>query len=107
MIGLILIIFLAKPFYQLAEEHKKNKWIFAILGVATYYVGAFIGGLILGLILELFSITFFEEFSDLQLGLIALPFGLLSCFGLYKVLEKKWSKSLSVENLEILDEELL
>ena len=106
MIGLILIYFLAKPFYQLAEEHKKNKWVFAILAIITYYAGAFVGGLVLGLILELSGVSIFDNFSDIQLGLIALPFGLLSCFGLYKFLEKKWKKT-AFENLEILDDELL
>ncbi len=44
MLGLFLLYFIGKIFYQLAEAHNKNKWVFAILGVIAYYAGTFLGG---------------------------------------------------------------
>ncbi len=106
MLGLILLIFIAKPFYQMAEERKKNKWLFAFFGVAAYYSGSFMGGVVLVVVFNLFGWAAINEFSDIQIGLMALPFGLLSCYGLYKGLEKKWKKN-TFESLEIIDDELL
>ena len=33
MLGLLLIYFIGKYFYDLAAEFEKNKWLYAILGV--------------------------------------------------------------------------
>lgn len=89
MLGFLLIYFIWKYYSELAFEHNKSKWGYALLGIATYYVGTFIGGLAIGLI-DLFADTDLLESNSLILGLIALPFGLLFVWGLYKLLEKKW-----------------
>jgi hypothetical protein len=89
MIGLLLIYFLGKYFYDLAERFDKSKWGFAVLGVVSYYVGTFIGGILLFLFYEIFMTAAIIELNDWVLNLLALPFGLLAAFGLYKFLERR------------------
>ena len=107
MLGLFLIYFIGKRFYDLAVIFDKNKWAFAIAGIATYYAGAFMGGFILALIYELWGTSSFSETNEFVLNLIALPFGITACFGLYKLLEKNWKRKSAIINPDILDDELV
>ena len=93
MLGLVLLYWIGKYFYKLAEEHNKSLWGFAILGVVTYYAGTLIFGFLLGLVAELISPGFFDDFNETLLGFIILPFGLLTCYLLYLYLEKTWKKT--------------
>lgn len=43
MIDFLLTYFIGKAFYDLASQHKKHKWEFAISGIAVYY-GAVLNG---------------------------------------------------------------
>lgn len=92
MIGLVLIYFMGKAFYDLAAEYDRSMWGFAILGVVTYYFGTFIGGIVLVIAFELWSTTPIESLSEFTIGVMALPFGLLACAGLYFLLKRIWSK---------------
>lgn len=103
MLSIILIYFIGKPFYNLAEAHYKNKWIFAILGVVTYYGGTFLGGFILGVFIAFGYMESLLTLPELVLGLLTLPFGLLACWGLYAILKNIWSKAVPAENNEALD----
>lgn len=98
MLGIILLIVIGKYFYKLAEDFDKNKWGYAILGIAGYYAGTIIGGIILGLILVfIYSDIEIESMSENRLGLIALPFGLISAYILHYFLKKKWKKEREIE----------
>jgi hypothetical protein len=83
--------------------YKKNKWVFALLGVGSYYLGTFIGGIILGVLSELDIIGPVDSMPSVVIGLLALPSGALTCWGFYKILEKSWSKAIMVEQSEVLD----
>jgi hypothetical protein len=89
MIGLIWIYFIGKPFFRLSEEYYKNKWLFAILGIASFYLGQLIAGAIMGFVSVLLDYHI-EKLGDLLLGLMCLPFGLLASWGLYRLLKKRW-----------------
>jgi uncharacterized membrane protein HdeD (DUF308 family) len=95
MLGLILIYFIGKKFYQLADKYDKNKWGHAISGVITYYAGAFVFGMLIGVAIELWGSISVLEMNDMVLGLIAMPFGILSVFGLYVFLKKRYEKNAS------------
>lgn len=101
MLSLLFIYFLGKPFYILAEKHKQNVWLFAILGVVAYYISLILGGILLGILSVLLSLGF-EEMSETLLGIFTIPFGLLGCWGFYKLLEQKWNKmiQLQIENID-------
>jgi hypothetical protein len=102
MLSLLFIYFLGKPFYTLAEKHKQNVWLFAILGVLSYYLSIILSGVFLGILDVLLSLGF-EEMSETVVGLFTIPFGLLGCWGFYKLLEHKWKKMIQVE-IETIDE---
>jgi len=107
MLGLLLIYFIGRAFYRLAGKHDKSEWGFALIGVVAYYFGTFVAGILLAIFYEFFATGSIDEMNDLALGLIAMPFGLLACLILYKILEKQWQQKPSISsNYDILDEEL-
>lgn len=94
MLGIVLIYFIGKKFYDLADNYKKNQWLYGILGVVSYYAGTFILGIFLGLYYEFGSSSgSIDDLGDLGLSLIAIPAGLLSCYIFYTLLERNWEKN--------------
>ena len=100
MLGLILLYWIGKYFYKLAEEYDKSKWGFAIIGIVTYYAGIFMFGFITGIVIELTAPGAIDSINETLLGLMMLPFGILSCYLLYKYLDKTWEKSLPIDEIE-------
>lgn len=111
MLGIFLIYFIGKQFFDLAKEYNRNEWGYAVLGAVMYYVGTFVGGIILALIFFLIDGDFnaFDEIDDLLLSLMGLPFGLFMSWLTYQFLEKKFNKdgsAINTLNDNILDEGL-
>ncbi|MEZ4829954.1 MAG: hypothetical protein R3C61_27280 [Bacteroidia bacterium] len=102
MLGLILIYFIGKYFYELADDHNKSKWGFAILGVVSYYAGTIIGGSVIGIIYGLTG-NMPDDTDTFLLGLLAIPVGLLTCVGLYFLLKKMWSKE-EIQKEDLIDQ---
>ena len=107
MIGIVFIYFVGKKFYTLAEEKHKKKWLYAILGVLSYYFGLITGGIFLGILLEIFMPGTIDSMNDIALSLLCIPFGLLACFGLYWIFKYAWqgdeiieTNDFPAENLE-------
>jgi membrane-bound ClpP family serine protease len=92
MLGLFLLYFVGKAFYTLAENHSKSKWGFGILGVLSYYFGLVLGGFVLFFIFEFGFSQSLEETNDILVSVLALPFGVLTCWGFYQLLKSRWSK---------------
>jgi hypothetical protein len=103
MIGLILIYFVGKAYYDLAGQYAKSQWGYAILGVGSYYGGQFLAGILAGIIIELWWPGELDSMSDITLGLMALPFGVLCCWGLYKYFQKSWANAVVINS----DDQLL
>ena len=91
MLGLFVIYFIGRSYYQLAKEHEKSSWGFAILGVLTYYSGSFLFGILIGITIEIVSPGTVSGMNEFVLGLIALPFGVLTTVGLYHLLKHIWN----------------
>lgn len=87
MLTIILIIFIGKHFIKLAEAYNKNKWLYAVLGVISYYAGSIIGGVIIGVLSEVFG-WYIDWENTLLMTLIAIPFG-LGTVALFHYLLKK------------------
>ena len=93
-------------FYDLAELHHKNKWGYAILGVASYYIGTFIFGVVLAIFSEVFELGLFDGMNDWSLNMLALPFGLLASWGTYSFLKRDLKKRKKLFQDDILDDDL-
>jgi len=101
MLGLVLIYWIGKYFYVLAEKYNQNKWLFAVLGVVMYYFGTLVAGVFIGIAIEVFDVDFNLE-NTFLLSVIALPFGIAFCWTFYYLLEKSWKKIASqpIENID-------
>lgn len=91
MIGLVLLYFVGKAFYDLAGLNNKGQWLYAILGVGSYYAGLIIGSILIAVGYELF-IGSVDEVNDTLLSILALPIGVLACWGFYRILKNSWEK---------------
>ncbi|MCX2742986.1 hypothetical protein OO013_03865 [Mangrovivirga sp. M17] len=103
MLGFIFLFWIGKYFYNLAERFGRSKWGYAILGIVVYYTGTIIGGFLLGISEVIFGTTFFTDLPDIVFNLIALPFGLIFNYILYKILENAWEKRGKIDDLDTLD----
>jgi len=89
MLGILILIFIGRSFYKLSETYDKNNWLYAILGIVSYYGGMFAAGFFLAILDEIFSLNIdFDNNSGL--GLMGLPFGILASFLFYIVLKNNW-----------------
>lgn len=97
MLGLVLLYWIGKYYYKLAEKYNRSRWGFAILGIATYYFGIIFFGLIIAVILEILAPVFFENLSELAFSLLSLPLGIFSTYSLYKLIEKRWEQKYVIQ----------
>ncbi len=94
MLGILLIYWIGKYYYNLADEHDKRKWGFAFLGIGIYYAGLLSFGFLIGVILSLIDPSLIERINEYLLAILALPGGILTTYAVYKYLEKKWAKEM-------------
>ena len=106
MLGLFLVYFIGKEFYKLSEKFNKSKWLYAVLGVLSYYAGTFIGGIIIGIVYHLQGVDV-ETISEGILAVVGLIIGGLSCWGFYAFLKYQWSNKPVLNDNSILDDEFL
>lgn len=109
MVGLVLLYFVGKAFYDLAGKNGKGQWLFAILGVASYYAGLIIGGILIAIGYELLLDNSIDDVNDTLLGLMALPIGVLACWGFYRLLKSRWEnkETFTASTEEVLDANLV
>jgi hypothetical protein len=100
MIGFLFIYWIWKMYSNLAFEYNRNKWVYFLIGLGVYYGTTILVSIIYGIILMIgYGNTSLGE-SDLKsmgLNFFAVLFGLAVCYGVFKLLEKKWEKE-RVEN---------
>nr|WP_294939397.1 hypothetical protein [uncultured Flavobacterium sp.] len=100
MIGVLLIYFIGKYFYDLADQHGQKKWLYAVLGIAVYYLGQFVAGILTGILSLVFG---FEVDWDnaILMAVIGIPCGILLDYLFYYFLRKKWqSERLKAETID-------
>ncbi|TMM57146.1 hypothetical protein FEE95_11685 [Maribacter algarum] len=100
MLGLLLLYWIGKYFYKLAEEYDKSQWGYAILGIISYYGGTIFFGIIIGILSEIVAPGSIDTVNETVLGLIMLPFGVLTCYLLYKYFEKTWKKNMPINEID-------
>ncbi|MFT5724919.1 MAG: hypothetical protein ACI9JN_002042 [Bacteroidia bacterium] len=104
MIGLLLLYFVGKQFYDLAKEHGRHKWGYATLGVLSHYGGLFFGALVIIMLYDTYSVTGVNEGNETLLGLSGVPIGILTCVLLYKYLSKKLNNKAIFYQEDVLDD---
>lgn len=102
MLGILLVYFIGRYFYKLAETYNKNTWLYAVIGVIMYYVGTAFAGLILGAFDAIFILEI-DWSNNLLMSFIALPFGLGACYLFYYLLKRSWSQAEVIDKAEIDD----
>lgn len=100
MLGLLLIYFIGKAFYDLADKYEKSKWVFAILGVVSYYAGTILFGVVAALI---DNGNWILRQNDIVIMVVSIPIGLITCSILYFALKHNWKKN-AVSPDELLEE---
>lgn len=107
MLGLLLIYFIGKAYYQLADQHGRSKWGFAILGVVAYYFGSFAVQIAMFFYFETNRGIDYVDDNAFVIGLIGIPMGLLTCWITYTLLKRQWNaKPVSNVDADVLDQEL-
>ena len=103
MIGLIFIYWIGKAFYKLAEENDENKWLWAILGLVSFYISQ-----ILFAILAFMMVDFSEDINlEKGLNIVSVIVGGLCCWGFYNALKKRWGSSRNSLDSMMLDEDFI
>lgn len=106
MLGIILIIFMARQFYNLAFDYNKSKWGWAILSIVIFYGIQFIVALILVFALGLDDSQKYSR--DYFIVLISsLMASIVGAFVLYRYLKQRWEKELETApagNTDLLDD---
>lgn len=100
--GILLIYFIGKHFYKLAEKFKQNKWLYAILAVVIYYAAGVVYVVTLVVLDDLFG--FGIDWDNAKgLEYLAIPIGLAADYGFHVLLKKKWEKTVILIKDEIQD----
>ena len=103
MLGIILLFFIGKYFYKLAEKYDKNRFGYGALGIITYYAGTIIFALLFGIIGEVIKPGYLDTMNEYALGLISITFGLAASYILYMYFKKEWKKSV-VDDSEMINQ---
>ena len=106
MLGIFLIYWIGKTFYELAEKYQKNKWVFAILGVVSYYTGTFVAGVVAFIVADLAGISL-EGTNDFILQLVGVLFGAVFCIIYYQVLIRIWRNTRMARSENIIDDDFI
>ena len=102
MLGILLLYWIGKYYYKLAEAHGKSKWGYAILGIVAYYASAVVSGFLMGIFIELIWPGAVDTINEFLFGLMLLPFGIAGTYLLYYYFKRSWESKapqLGVEEL--------
>lgn len=100
-----IVYFIGKKFFELAHEYRKNCWLYAVLGAASYFLISFILGIILGIIMVATNNQMYLIENGVVIEFLAIPIVLAGVWLFYILLEKNWKKAKQkdITNSEILD----
>lgn len=102
VISLIILVFIGKYYYELAQEFEKHRWLYAILGVLVYFAAGFIVSYsIVGLVLLKLIEFDFNSFSNLMM--LEYVSGVSFAIILYIILNIAWGRKEKLKKREIED----
>lgn len=89
MLGILLIYWIGRSFYNLAELSNKSPWGFAIAGIGVYYGVQLVLGVLMHIFLDVETMSY-EGVKGLDLS--AAFVGGIATYGFYQYVKKEWSK---------------
>lgn len=105
MLGILILFFIGRIFYRLAERYGRNVWGYGALGIVLFYLSMTLSGALSAIAYDLFGFGSIDEMSDNMIFILSFPLGLLIYYGFYKFTEKKFKdKGAFLNHDEILDE---
>lgn len=107
MIGLVLIYFIGKYFYDLAMEFQRKPWPYAILGVASFYGSQILFGAAIFVIAELMDYPEFFGMEETALNLLGIPAGVLFTWISYKLVQRNFKRKTIHTDVDVLDGEFI
>ena len=107
MIGILFIYWIWKGYSNLAITYGKNKWAYFFYGIVFYYGGqiaiAVFASLVLGFI-DGFESVVNEDFENSGWTYFFVIISCVSCYGGYKILEKKLQKEANLNKQDEIDD---
>lgn len=103
MLLYIVLFVVGRFFYNTAIDNDKNGWGHGILSIVVFFVGTNAASVLIVLAFSILDEDLTSMPGELGISLMALPFGFLACWGLYKLLFYNWSKEEKF-NENIIDE---
>jgi len=90
--GALTTYLVGRIFYDTAGRYQQSRWAFAIIGVAAYFIGTYVGAVLAVLIGDVLSPGYTALYTDKTIALMGTPVGLIVCRITYIRLKKSWSK---------------
>ena len=91
MLILVVLYFIGKYFYELAQDYNRHRWLFLGLGIATYYAGTFLGVNFFYL-LQYFGLIDFSWSNTFDFILLQICSGIILAIVVYLFLYWNWKK---------------
>jgi hypothetical protein len=96
-LGYIFIFYIGFYFYRLAENHKKNKWLFGFLGIINFIIGYFS----YLLFCRFFNSIEFNKENISSIGLKGFIAGVIFSILIFQILSFIWSRKEKKYNNEL------
>lgn len=92
MLDIILIVVCGKYFKELAENHDKNKWLYTILGIVSFYAVYILTAFFYGVFYALMYPESIDQINAFYVSILAYVVGGVGAGVLYYLLYRSWSK---------------
>ncbi|MFT6244027.1 MAG: protein-S-isoprenylcysteine O-methyltransferase Ste14 [Salibacteraceae bacterium] len=104
MLGLLIIYWVGKWYFTLAEKHNKSKWLYAVLGALVYVTILITSPFLVVLIAFLVGADGTLELPQITLSLMGILIGLIATWALRAILKRQWENTLEAPEGELLDD---
>lgn len=88
MLGIIIIYWIGRKYYDLAVRCNKSPWSWAIYAILIFYGSQ----IMFGVLVALFSPETNFETNEVILNILGIAISGIVWFSVYKLLEKRWEK---------------
>jgi len=89
ILGYILLFYVGFYYYRLAENHKRNKWLYGFLGIVLFILGT----IFYPLFLRFFLQTEINEFDLTLISFKSIFIGIFTVFFCFHFLDFVWKRN--------------